>query len=308
MLQQTQVGTVIPYFNRFMKSFPTLQKLSQASTDDVLAHWSGLGYYARARNLHKAAHCLMEDHAGEFPKTVEALSTLPGIGRSTAGAILSLGMQIPAPILDGNVKRVLARCFAIDGWPGESRVLKKLWALTEKFTPTKNTHQYNQAMMDLGSMICTRTKPKCTQCPLEKECIAHKHATELLFPGKKPKKTKPIKQTYCLMLQNSCGELLLEKRPSQGIWGGLWSFPELLDLHNLREHCLQEFACELIDIEKWSLLVHQFTHYELQITPLLLTVIEKDLMTTKPRLWYNPEHTPPGGIASPINTLLRMLP
>ncbi len=267
MLQQTQVKTVIPYYGKFMASFPTLKSLADASTDEVLAHWSGLGYYARARNLHKAAQLAMAQSEtasaqspkrqlprgqlpeGQLPDTLESLMALPGIGRSTAGAILSLALKQPHPILDGNVKRVLARHFAVDGWPGKTAVLNELWQLSETYTPSagqktvRDTHKFNQAMMDLGAMICTRTKPQCHSCPLMESCKGYQSGKPENYPGKKPPKTTPVKTTVMLVLRNPAGDILLYQRPAKGIWGGLWSLPEIGDISILDT---QEFKAELI--------------------------------------------------------------
>jgi len=229
MLQQTQVATVIPYYERFMARFNTLEALATAPIDDVLSHWSGLGYYARARNLHQCAQTVYNQHNGELPNTLDALQALPGIGRSTAGAILSLAYGEVQPILDGNVKRVLARHRAVEGWPGRTEVLKRLWVISEEVTPNKRCGPFNQAMMDLGASVCTRSKPKCSDCPLAEDCQALALGNPTGFPGKKPKKDKPTKTTVMLLVQNEAGETLLEKRPPSGIWGGLWSLPEATD-------------------------------------------------------------------------------
>lgn len=211
MLQQTQVATVIPYFENFMARFPTVADLAWAQTDDVLHLWSGLGYYSRARNLHKAANMVMDTFVGEFPRSVEELTQLPGIGLSTAGAIASISMGIRAPILDGNVKRVLTRYQAIAGWPGQSAVTKQLWSIAEEYTPHHRNADYTQAMMDLGAMICTRTKPSCLICPLQQDCLAHAAGEETRYPESKPKKEKPERSIRMLMVINEFGEVLLEK-------------------------------------------------------------------------------------------------
>ncbi len=227
MLQQTQVATVIPYYQRFMTRFPDLQSLATAPIDAVLHHWSGLGYYARARNLHKTAQMIQHQYQGVFPSSVASLCELPGIGRSTAGAICSIAYQQPAAILDGNVKRVLSRVHAFEGWPGNARVAKQLWEYAETYTPVERTGEYNQAMMDLGATLCLRSKPLCPACPVSQQCKAFQQGNQQDYPGKKPKRKQPVKQVQMLMIQNPRGELLLQHRPPQGIWGGLWSFPEL---------------------------------------------------------------------------------
>lgn len=253
MLQQTQVTTVIPYFERFIKQFPTLKKLALANEDTVLHLWTGLGYYSRARNLLKTAKIIQKEFQSKFPTDLTTLQQLPGIGRSTAGAILALSMHQQATILDGNVKRVLSRVFALNAWQHE----KKLWAIAEALTPKKNIAAYTQAMMDLGAMICTRTKPKCTICPLQKQCIAYRHEQQTEFPGKKPKKTLPIRQIQLLLLYDNQGKILLEKRPAKGIWGGLWSLPEYNHV-DIKHFCEKTYHCEIKSLKKQPPFRHTF--------------------------------------------------
>ncbi|GAA4361029.1 A/G-specific adenine glycosylase [Kangiella marina] len=258
MLQQTQVTTVIPYYESFLNKFPTINHLAKASSDEVMHLWSGLGYYSRARNLHKAAKMVAETYDGKFPQTQEAIETLPGVGRSTAGAIAAFAFDQPSAILDGNVKRVLARCYGIEGWAGKSSVLKTLWQRAEENTPNHHTAEYNQAMMDLGAVVCTRSKPKCEQCPLSEHCYALKHDTITQLPGKKPKKARPKRSVYWLIyLENQ--QVVLHKRPPSGIWGGLWCFPEI-------DQSEQAPA----DAQKLSSFVHKFSHYDLEVQPLLV--------------------------------------
>jgi len=225
MLQQTQVSTVVPYFERFLQRFPDVHSLAAAAQDDVLALWSGLGYYARARNLHRAAQHIVERHDGKFPTTLEAWLALPGIGRSTAGAILAQAFEQRQPILDGNVRRVLARYHAIDGWPGDRAVQDQLWKRAEAATPHRRIADYTQAIMDLGATVCTRT-PRCNQCPLSTGCGAHRLGRTADFPGRRPRKTLPVRLTAMLVLRDENGRILLVRRPPTGIWGGLWSLPE----------------------------------------------------------------------------------
>jgi len=213
MLQQTQVASVIGYFGRFMQSFPSVQTLAKASEDEVLHLWTGLGYYSRARNLKKTAHIISEQYGGEFPASVKALAELPGIGRSTAGAILSLAMGLPAAILDGNVKRVLARYSATPGWPGESKTAAILWDLAERFTPTEQTAIYNQAMMDLGATLCTPKLPACAECPVKSGCRAFARGSQSLYPTPKPRKTLPQKRSLMPIFARKDGCILLEHRP-----------------------------------------------------------------------------------------------
>ena len=307
MLQQTQVSTVIPYYQRFMKSFPTVKALAQATEDAVIAHWSGLGYYARVRNLHRVAHIIHSQYYGRFPKTVKALSELPGIGRSTAGAILSLAMNIPATVLDGNVKRVLARFYAIEGWPGKADVLKKLWAVAEQHTPTTRNNDYTQAMMDLGALICTRTQPKCLLCPVASACKAHALQRAEDFPGKKPQSDYPTKSTQMVLLANTAGEILLQQRPPAGIWGGLWSFPECSLDTDIATWCCQCFNCDIKKRTDWPVIYHKFSHFQLEIKPVLLIIKMKfqQVMAADEQVWYNKAAALPGGIAAPVMKLLQ---
>ena len=269
MLQQTQVKTVIPYYERFMARFPTVEALAQAPEDEVMHHWSGLGYYSRARNLHKAAKQVMEQHCGEFPTDFEAVLALPGIGRSTAGAILSLSLGQRHTILDGNVKRVLGRFDAIRAWPGTKQVEQQMWLRAEQLTPNERVETYNQAMMDIGATLCTRTKPACSLCPLEQDCQATASGEPTQFPGKKPKKAQPTKHCLMLILKQD-NTFLLEKRPPKGIWGGLWSLPEFAG-HTELAHFLTQNGIEG-DAQPLTGFRHTFSHYHLEITPMLVTL------------------------------------
>lgn len=308
MLQQTQVNTVIPYFERFIKQYPTVTKLAKAPEDNVLHLWTGLGYYARARNLHRCAKILVENYNGDFPETLDELISLPGIGRSTAGAILSLGFKKPAAILDGNVKRVLARHFAVDGWPGDKKVQDILWELAESLTPAKQNAQYTQAMMDMGAMICTRSKPQCDACPVIKTCLAYNHERIAEFPGKKAKKSIPTKSTFLIILENSHEELLFEKRPSNGIWGGLWSFPEYQEetLDAFEAFATERLQCDMRVSRIGEMFRHTFSHFHLEITPVYCQ-LEKSILTaaafTK-HSWYCPTQALKLGLSAPVKKLL----
>ena len=308
MLQQTQVKTVIPYFERFMTRFPTVRDLSAAAEDEVLHLWTGLGYYARARNLHKAAKIVAGEMNGEFPGDVEGLVTLPGVGRSTAGAIVSIALGKRAAILDGNVKRVLARHQAVEGWPGKTAVHDQLWDIAEQYTPAKRHGDYTQAMMDLGATLCTRTKPQCQRCPLQTDCLAYASGRQTDYPGKKPKKILPVKTTRFLMLQNTEGQLWLEKRPSPGIWGGLWCFPEGPDL-DAGNWCLDNTGTTPAEIEAWPSFRPTFSHYHLDIEPLLvkLKAAPGQIMEADRQLWYNVRQPPQIGLAAPVVGLLKQL-
>lgn len=302
MLQQTQVATVIPYFERFMQRFPTLVDLAQASQDEVLHHWTGLGYYARGRNLHKAATVAMREHGGELPTTVEALSALPGIGRSTAGAIRSLGHGLPAAILDGNVKRVLARHEALAGDPAQADVLRQFWAVAEAYTPSRRTANYNQAMMDLGATLCTRAKPACGICPLKDSCQGLHSGTPTQYPQKRRKAAVPEKSVRFLIRLNDQGQVWLQQRPNAGIWGGLWSFPE-----------------QAVDIplsataEPWTPFWHVFSHFRLHIQPVVERVSAEQTLAVNEAngqwvtLHPRPAALPAFGFPTPVQQLLERL-
>ena len=309
MLQQTQVNTVIPYYLKFMASFPDVMSLANADQDEVLKHWSGLGYYARARNLHKAAQTIRDEYAGEFPEDIKQLIDLSGIGRSTAAAILSIACQQSHAILDGNVKRVLARYYAVKGWTGSTKVQKQLWHYAEDLLPSdklSRTADYTQAMMDLGATICVRGKPKCEVCPLNVDCKALQLGKTQDYPQPKPKKILPERSTFMLIIQNQQGEVFLQKRPAMGIWGGLWSFPQF-EKESEAENWLQDQFKTGLDIYK-SLpkVVHTFSHFRLTIKPYLLQMesAEQRIMEANTQLWYNINTEFNGGLAAPISTLL----
>jgi A/G-specific adenine glycosylase len=308
MLQQTQVTTVIPYFQKFMRSFPNIKTLALAKLDDVLAHWSGLGYYARARNLHRSAQIIYQKYRSCFPKTCNELAALPGIGLSTAGAILSLSMKIPATILDGNVKRLLARFYALDTPLNNASSLKDLWKLAQTVTPKQRCDAYNQAVMDLGAMICTRSKPKCEICPLQTSCQAFQLGTPTAYPIKISKTPLPTKSIYMLLLKNSANEILLEKRPPVGIWGGLWSLPECPIEEDVLTWVQSRLHMQAKLIEQWSTLHHQFTHFNLIIKPILLSVnpIANKLMDPITQVWYKEGNKLPGGTSTPVMKLLNL--
>ena len=306
MLQQTQVVTVIPYYQRFMESFPTVQDLAKASTDEVLHHWTGLGYYARARNLHKCAQSVVNDFGGEFPQTVEELESLSGIGRSTAGAIASISMGKHAAILDGNVKRVLSRFHAIEGWPGNKKVADAMWVIAERYTPAKRTGDYTQAMMDLGATLCTRSKPQCQICPLVNQCEAYAQDRVKEFPNSKPKKEKPIKAIRLLMLQHG-HDVLLQQQPNSGIWGGLWIFPQQSLEQELFDHELL-IQNKIKGVEHGEVFRHTFSHYHLHIQPVLIQLSKKPTtIGESTQHWYNPAEPSELGLAAPVKTLLTKL-
>ncbi|MGQ9659637.1 MAG: A/G-specific adenine glycosylase [Thermochromatium sp.] len=269
MLQQTQVGVVLPYFERFMAFFPTLSDLAGAELDAVLAQWSGLGYYARARHLHRAAVLIRDRYGAVFPEDFETVRRLPGIGRSTAGAILSLACGQRHPILDGNVKRVLARVFGIDGWPGQGQVLARLWQLAEQCTPQARAGDYNQGMMDLGATLCTRARPDCARCPLAERCVARLQGRQHALPAPRPRRDLPTRTTTLLAILNPSHEILLERRPQIGLWGGLWSLPET-DLSAsavaaLADWCQDRLGLRPERVERLPARRHSFSHYHLRI-------------------------------------------
>ena len=305
MLQQTQVATVIPYFLRFMERFPTVVELADSSVDEVLHVWSGLGYYARARNLLKASVTIRDQHGGQFPLDMRAVLELPGIGRSTAGAILALADNQCHPILDGNVKRVLARYHAVDGWPGSTPVAKVLWEFAKEHTPDKRIADYTQAIMDLGATLCKRTQPNCARCPLGDDCAAHRLGCETNYPGRRPKKTKPVKTTHMLLVHCD-GALYLQRRPPTGIWGGLWSLPELTRRESVTEWCEQTLNATALDIEHWETLRHSFSHYDLDIEPIAVRLksAATKVSDTDQVLWYTLATPPSIGLATPVKMLI----
>ena len=309
MLQQTQVKTVIPYFQRFMSTFPDVKSLAKAQEDEVLHLWTGLGYYARARNLHKAAKIVCDDLNGEFPADIESLCELPGIGRSTAGAIRSIAFHKKAAILDGNVKRVLARYAAIPGWPGQSVVLKQLWEVAEGFNPDTRVGDYSQAMMDLGATLCTRSAPGCERCPLQNACRAFHLGEPLAYPGKKPRKSLPTKTTTFLMIIAENGDIFLERRPNRGIWGGLWCFPELPSADEASNWCEDQWGLTTPKYQLWDNFRHTFSHYHLDIQPLQLNLstTPESVMEGGQQLWYNMRQAPQIGLAAPVASLLEQL-
>lgn len=305
MLQQTQVTTVIPYFNRFVDKFPTLADLANAQEDEVLQLWTGLGYYARARNLLKAAK-IMQAEYGEFPQDFDQVLALPGIGRSTAGAILSLTLAKPFPILDGNVKRVLCRYFEIQTWSGEKKTQDLLWQHAEKISPAQGIEYFNQAMMDIGSAVCTRSKPKCDTCPLEQNCQANLKGLTSQLPVSKPKKEKPVKSTIMLALKHN-NSVLLAKRPSTGIWGGLFTLPESERLLTETE-IEQLFSVQVKTLKKLAPFRHTFTHYHLDITPVVaeLSQIQSSIRDTSER-WFELQSEAEFGMSVPTQKILTEL-
>ncbi|SDK70876.1 A/G-specific adenine glycosylase [Billgrantia gudaonensis] len=306
MLQQTQVATVIPYFERFMARFPDVGALAAADQDAVLHQWTGLGYYARGRNLHKAARHIVAEHGGELPvHSLEALAALPGIGRSTAGAIIAQSTGRRAVILDGNVKRSLARLHAVEGWPGRTAVARELWALAEHYTPAERLADYTQAMMDFGATLCRRGIPQCQRCPFADVCRAHARGEERRFPESKPRKALPTRTTCMLLLRDAEGRVLLERRPPSGLWGGLWSLPQFDDTAALRAW-LDVHAPEARLDASWTPFTHTFSHFRLEVTPQPATIGTLDAVG-EARRWYDPDAPDRIGLAAPVKALLSRL-
>ncbi|WP_018993282.1 A/G-specific adenine glycosylase [Thioalkalivibrio sp. ALgr1] len=303
MLQQTRVETVTPYFLRFMEHFPNVESLAAADQDTVLHLWSGLGYYARARNLHRAAQHIVSEHGGDFPDTREALEQLPGIGRSTAAAIIAQAHDRPEPILDGNAKRVLARHAAVEGWPGSPSVQRELWAEAEARTPTTRCADYTQAIMDLGALLCTRTRPDCPQCPVAGDCQALAQDRTGELPAPRPRKNLPTRIRHAAHLQTVQGSLLVQ-RAAQGIWGGLYSLPEAAEAPELDEWVRSQWP--QAEAQDTNGLRHTFSHYHLdlrihcyRLPPNACGIMEGDRA-----IWYKPGTSRAVGIPAPIQRYL----
>ena len=318
MLQQTQVATVIDYFNRFMARFPSIADLAAADLDEVLHLWTGLGYYARARNLHKTAVVVASEHGGELPTTQAELEALPGIGRSTAGAIRAISMGQHAVILDGNVKRVLARFHLQAGYPGKSAVAKKFWALAETHTPPVDTATYTQAIMDLGATICKRTQPKCTLCPVQRQCRAKAVDQVANFPETKPKVDKPTRAARFFLVISPNGSVLLERQPLDGLWGGLWNPPQRASGLSLSQ-MLAELGLVDDDVVQSHIAPpfrHTFTHFHLQIEPIVAylrnmpkQIADNDQQWILPSIGTDREHgaNNPIGLSAAAVKLLSMI-
>lgn len=301
MLQQTQVNTVLPYYQKFMERFPDIDALAAAPQDDVLHHWSGLGYYSRARNLHKAAQQVVERFNGVFPDTLEEVMSLPGIGRSTAAAILSLSQGQPYAILDGNVKRVLTRVMALAGWPGKKTVENQLWQTAEQLAPTERIGDYNQAMMDLGSMICRRSKPDCEHCPVARFCIAAQQGETHLYPTPKPKKSIPARRRWWLVMAYQ-GETFLQQRPATGVWGGLWCFPEFTSEEALLAAAAQYKGT--VDRQQLSGFRHTFSHFHLDVEPVYLELKQAPMAVREDGRWVNWQRPGALGLAAATQRIM----
>lgn len=306
MLQQTQVGTVLSYYDRFMRTFPDVQALARADLDRVLHLWSGLGYYARARNMHRAAIEICAHFGGDLPANIDALESLPGIGRSTAGAILALSMGQRQPILDGNARRVLARVFGIGGWPGDTAVNRELWALADACTPRHRVADYTQAIMDLGATTCTRRKTRCDACPLNMRCTAFQRGIVDEIPAPRPKRERPHREVVLVMVVRDDGTVLLEKRPNSGVWGGLWGFPETKAIEQVPAWCHDQVGVVPQRIQVRPVIQHGFTHFDLAMTPVEAYI---EMPTTRAMegdrwLWYNLKKPAAVGVSAPVTRLL----
>jgi A/G-specific adenine glycosylase len=305
MLQQTRVETVLPYFERFVGRYPDVSSLARAPASEVLRIWSGLGYYARARNLHAAARQIVRKHGGDFPRDLEQLEALPGIGRSTAGAIAAFAFGRRAAILDGNVKRVLARCFGVAGFPGKPAVARKLWSVADSLLPRRSIESYTQGLMDLGAMVCVRESPKCDACPVASQCVALREGSIERIPAPRPRKTLPRREARWLLLVRD-GRVLLERRPAEGLWGGLWVFPEL----NGRDprSAGRTLGCEVEDTRALPALEHGFTHFRLKVRPILCAVDGIVAIARHTgRRWIDIREAERGAVPVPVRTLLRDL-
>lgn len=309
MLQQTQVITVIDYYQRFMARFPDVRSLAAADEDEVLHLWTGLGYYARARNLLKAARKIVSDHGGEFPEDIDQVQALPGIGRSTAGAILALSQGQRHSILDGNVKRVLTRYFGIEGFPGVTAVERELWSLADACTPPARVAEYTQAIMDLGATVCVRSRPLCAVCPMHEDCVARRDGMQAVLPTPRPRKERPLRQSVAVIVQRADGAVLLEKRPPTGLWGGLWTFPQL-DTQALAAAWVDaRFAGASSGHRMLATYAHAFTHFDLQLQPMLVQLPQAALAVAEAAgyCWYDVRRPARIGLTKPAVALIDAL-
>jgi A/G-specific adenine glycosylase len=305
MLQQTQVATVVPYYTRFMQRFADVRALADAPIDDVLHLWTGLGYYARARNMHRSAIRIRDEFGGAFPQTFGEIATLPGIGRSTAGAILALSLKQRFPILDGNVKRVLARYFGVVGNAAERAVSDRLWEFAEACTPRMQVDVYTQAIMDLGATVCTRRKPLCAYCPLSTSCVARLTGRQQELPSPRPARIRRSRQVFMLVAMREDGSVLLERRPESGVWGGLWCLPEFDDTTAACSYIAQALQTAQSEPRALGRVEHAFTHFDLVITPLLTHCAgNAGVMDAAQSVWYNTREPARIGLPAPIKTLL----
>ncbi|MGH8148559.1 MAG: A/G-specific adenine glycosylase [Steroidobacteraceae bacterium] len=308
MLQQTQVATVIPYFERFVRRFPDVSALADASLDEVLHLWSGLGYYARARNLHRAAIRIRDERGGRFPERFEEIASLPGIGRSTAGAILALSRGERHAILDGNVKRVLCRYLNFDGDPSSPAMIARLWERSEQCTPSEKVATYTQAVMDLCATVCTRHRPACGTCPVEQSCGARKAGRESVIPAPRAVRSRGARQTFMLVAARCDGRVLLTRRPPSGVWGGLWCLPEFGAAADASAFAVRMLSGAGVGAAALPQIRHAFTHFDLTITPLYFECEgPAGVMEAPDAVWYNPSEPGPVGLPAPVRSLLDRL-
>jgi A/G-specific adenine glycosylase len=308
MLQQTQVATVIPFFERFMRRFPELRALAAAPLDEVLHLWSGLGYYARARNLHRAAVRILQEHGGKFPADFAGIAALPGIGRSTAGAILALARGERFPILDGNARRVLTRYFGVEGTVADRRGHKRLWELAERCTPHTRIPDYTQALMDLGAMVCLRRRPLCARCPLSTQCFARRTGRQHELPAPRCAPSRPSREVYMVVALEDSGRVLLERRPEHGVWGGLWCLPEFASASAAAAFIRNSLGADTAPPQPLTALEHGFTHFDLRIRPLLVRCpMTSAVMEEGATLWYNLREPARIGLPAPVTSLLSRL-
>ena len=307
MLQQTQVSTVIPYYERFLAEFRDVRALAAAPIDRVLELWSGLGYYRRAHHLHQAAHAIVTQHRGQFPRDADTIATLPGVGRSTAAAIAAFAFGERGAILEGNVKRVLARHRGIEGYPGAPKVQAKLWSIAESLLPTKDINVYTQALMDLGATVCARATPRCGECPVAADCVALATDRVAELPSSRPAKARPTRAIRVLLLEHA-GTILLEKRPALGIWAGLWSLPELDPAEDVARHCRARYAASVIVGDELDPIEHGFTHYHLTMRPQRVAVREWPSRAEAPGMvWLTRADALAAALPAPIRKLLQQI-
>jgi A/G-specific adenine glycosylase len=305
MLQQTQVATVTGYFARFISRFPDVRSLAEARLDEVLHLWSGLGYYARARHLHRAAQVVVRDHGGEFPRAIDDAMKLPGIGRSTAGAIIALSRGERHPILDGNVKRVLARYFGVAGYPGATAVEKELWELADACTPADRVGEYTQGIMDLGATVCSRARPACLFCPVNTHCAARQQNLQEALPGRRPRTRRPQREVWVVVAMRGPRKVLVERRPPSGIWGGLWGLPEFPTREHAQLWC-REYLSNASAPRRTEPLRHAFSHFDLEMQPIVVHCLGKaeELRDDDRFRWYDSAYPAKVGLPRPIATLI----
>jgi A/G-specific adenine glycosylase len=310
MLQQTQVAAVIPYYERFMLRFPDVEALAAAPAEDVMAAWAGLGYYSRARNLHRCAQAVVEHHASRFPRTVDELAALPGIGRSTAAAIAAFAFGERAAILDGNVKRVFARHYAVEGYPGATAVERRLWAIAEAALPDEGIESYTQGLMDLGATVCVRSRPRCSDCPLAASCAALAQDRIGELPASRPARARPLRHTTVALISDRDAGLLVELRPPSGIWGGLLSLPEFdadASDGDLAAAIAVRYALKVVLEDRLPELRHEFSHFSLVMRPRRARVEGSAGLSGEGARWLTRSALADAPLPAPIRRLLRQL-